>query len=311
MKRILTLLGISIAIAINCMGQIRINPVVVDDEGQMTDATKNYIATRIASTLSKFDVLTGMNGDRFIMAVRCDVADKELIPGPAPKFVYRLDVTLAIGDGYEGNCFGSETFPTKGVGASEDQAYKNALRNLLNAKSKNIGVMVSGVKEKIIDYYNRNANSIIERAKGLMKATKYDEAIYTLSAIPNECSSYKTANAIIGQALKGRLDYNSAQVINQAEALWASSPTRENADAVMAILADVSPSSKDYPKAQALKKKVETRYKQLDDRDHAAEREDARLAASLERGRIQAAKEVSVAWAKAQPKTVYKFVGWW
>lgn len=297
--------------AAGSFAQVRINPVIVDEEGQMKDATKNYVTARISSTLSRFGILTGLNGDRFIMAVHCDAADKELIPGPAPKFVYRLDVTMAIGDGHEGVCFGSETFPTKGVGASEDQAYKNAMRNLLSAKGGNIGQMVSGVKERIIDYYNQHAASIIQKAKGLMKAADYDEAIYLLGAIPNECNAYAQANALIGQALKGRLDYNSAQVISQAEALWASAPTRENADAVMAILAEVSTASADYPKAQALKKKVETRYQQLDDRDHAAEREDARLAASVERSRINAAKAVSVAWAKAQPKTVYKFVGWW
>ena len=79
-------------------------------------------------------------------------------------------------------------------------------------------------KERIIDYYDQNALSIIAKAKALANSQQWDQAIYELSAIPQECSSNGMAVKLIDDVYQQHINHDAAQVLNEARAVWSADP---------------------------------------------------------------------------------------
>ena len=225
-----------------------------------------------------------------------------------------LSVTIAIGDGITGACFGSTTFEVKGLGETEQEAMLSAVRNIKN--NKDIKDLVATARERILSYYEENAANIIAKAKSLESTQEYEAAMAELSAIPQECSRYQEAQSMISKIFQSNINHDAGQLLLEAQAVWAADPNPgPSAEMAMAILSQIDSSAKQYPQAQALMKKIETRVKTVTDKiynDEVAYR-NAKLKAetTLANARIKASRDVAVAWASNQPKVVYNIRGWW
>ncbi|PJB14102.1 MAG: hypothetical protein CO118_10420, partial [Flavobacteriales bacterium CG_4_9_14_3_um_filter_32_8] len=86
----------------------------------------------LENKLTQLVVKNGLGGSpyntRFIVSANITVATKDILPGPPPMHAMNLDVTLYIGDGFEGTVFSSTTISVKGVGTNETKAYMAGLK---------------------------------------------------------------------------------------------------------------------------------------------------------------------------------------
>lgn len=290
--------------------QIMVTPYIPDDVEGISDNTRNLLTSKLGSILSSNGMITVENPVRFVLVMRWDVLDKQVLPSAPTTVAYDLQVTFIMGDGMLGTKYSSCSMRARGVGGNELAAIRNAVSGISN-KAKAICDMVEEGHKQIVDYYDKNSDNILTYARGLIKQQKYDEAIYTLYQIPTECSAYDNAQALIGTAYQTMIDKESAEALASAEACWAANPTSGNVSAVAELLQGVNPQSSSAAAAKKLVNNMKVRVQDVEDRMMAEASKAAAHERSMEKARLNAVKETAIAYASHQPKVVYRLGGWW
>ncbi|MBR1880746.1 MAG: hypothetical protein IJ804_08405 [Prevotella sp.] len=311
MKRLLGLFFVTMCV-LTVRAQMMVAPYLPEDMDGLTANNIRLLENRLSSIISQNGMLSA-EGSRFILTMNWNVLEKEVVSSAPTVIMYKLEVGLCIGDGMTGTKYASTVLSLKGAGNDEAKAVLKAM-NGINAHKAEIGQLVKKGLDRIVKYYETNKNQILTSAKSMMNQKNYEEAMWILSQIPQEVSYYSEAQSMIVRAYRAQVNTDAARQLQKARALWAASPSRENADAVMALVGDIDPSSSSYAGAQALMKEVKGRVKGLDDADRAEEmRQNAHLR-SIDRARINAARDIAVAYAKSRPRVVYNtriIRTWW
>lgn len=311
MKR---LLGLSLVMmcVLAVRAQLMVSPYLPEDMEGLTANNIKLLENRLGSIISQNGMLSA-EGSRFILTMNWNVLEKEVISSGPTVVVYKLEVGLFLGDGMTGTKYASTTMTLKGAGNDEAKAVLKAM-NGINAHKAEIGRLVKEGTSRIIAYYESNKNQIMTSAKSMMNQNNYEEAMWILSQIPQEVSYYAEAQKMMVQAYRSQVNTNAAEQLQRARALWVASPSRENAEAVMALVGDIDPSSSSYAGAQSLMKEVKGRVKGLDDADRAEIMRQNAHERSMDRARINAVRDIAVAYAKSRPRVIYNtriIRTWW
>lgn len=313
MKRYLTILCAAF-MALVANAQITLTPYVDATVGGLDENNVDLIENKVRTCISSVGMESGYN-TRFVLATKINVLGREYTNSAPVQMIQRLSITMAIGDGMTGTCFGSCTFEVKGIGETEEMALLSAVKNMPRSNNQ-IKQMVAESKQRIIDYYEQNAAAIMAHAQALLTTQAWEEALFELSTIPQECSCYPQAVAMMDRVYTDHINHDARQILNEAQAIWSADPNPGySAEEAMRILSQINTSAACYPQAQALMKKIEARVKSVTDEDRAYERdmEQRRLkaATTLEKARIKACRDVAVAYAKSRPRVVYHVHSWW
>lgn len=290
--------------------QIMLSPVFDSTISGLTENNVSILEGRLQSLISSMGMESGYGG-RFVLACKIAALDREVT---GTKLIQHLQVSFAVGDNESNICFGSTTTECIGLGNTAEQAMTSALKNI--KANKQLKDLVASSKDRIIDYYNKNGAAILQKAKTLIAAQKWEEALCELSAIPQECACYRDAVAMMESTYTAHINHDAAQVLAEAQAVWSADPNPgPAADQAMAILATIDPSAKCYPQAQALMKKIEARVQNVTDQRYkdAVNIEKARIntQAALEKARIQACRDVATAYARRTVVVRNYYRSWW
>lgn len=308
MKRLLVIPFLLLCV-LGVRAQMIISPYMPYNQEGMTENNARLMENRLSQIINDSGLLSA-DGSRFVLTMNWNVVDKEVLGTAPTKVMYRLEAGMYIGDGMTGNKFASTVIPMKGAGNNEAKAIVNAMRGL-NANRPEIEQLIKKGVQQIIAYYESNKREIMTQVKTMMGMHDYEGAMFTLYQIPMECSYYQEAQGMLVKAYKGYVDTSAAELLQRARALWAASPSQENAEAVMALVGDIDPSSSSYGAAQSFMKEVKSRVTKLDDQDRAEVFKEWAHERSMDKAHMQAVREICLAYAKNQPKVVYNVNTWW
>jgi hypothetical protein len=259
----------------------------------------------LENKLSQIVTANGMGADainsRFIMSANVTVQTKDITPTSPPMQAYTLDVTLYIGDGFEGKSFSSMTVTVKGVGDNEAKAYNAALKNI-KTSDPNYQAFIEKGKTKIIEYYNAQCDFIIKDAKSLAGMNKFDEAIWKLTSVPDACSDcWNKCMSAIAPIFQQKIDFECKTKLTEATNIWNAGQSWDAANQAGTILSTIDPKSACFAESKALSDKIAKRIKEVDKREWNFKYEKE---IGLERDMIKAYRDVGVAWGNGQPKSV-------
>ena len=245
---------------------------------------------------------------RFILTANIIVVSKDITSTAPPMHAYTFDINLYIGDGVSGTLFSTTSVQVKGVGQNETKAYTQAINNLKVESSELLTFIKSG-KEKIIEYYNINCNTIIKESNLLATQNKYDEAIFNLISIPSACSQcYDKAIAEIGPLYKKMIDRDCKLKLTEATNIWNANQTLEAANQAGSLLSTIEPQSSCFNEVKQLNTKIANRVHEIDAREWKYKLKEQEQKSEL----IKAYRDVGVAFGNGQPKSVtYNVRGWW
>lgn len=308
MKRLLVIPFLLLCV-LGVRAQMIISPYMPYNQEGMTENNARLMENRLSQIINDSGLLSA-DGSRFVLTMNWNVVDKEVLGTAPTKVMYRLEAGMYIGDGMTGNKFASTVIPMKGAGNNEAKAIVNAMRGL-NANRPEIEQLIKKGVQQIIAYYESNKREIMTQVKTMMGMHDYEGAMFMLYQIPMECSYYQEAQGMLVKAYKGYVDTSAAELLQRARALWAASPSQENAEAVMALVGDIDPSSSSYGAAQSFMKEVKSRVTKLDDQDRAEVFKEWAHERSMDKAHMQAVREICLAYAKNQPKVVYNVGSWW
>lgn len=214
--------------------KIQVAPYVAPNCGCPPAATKALDA-KLRNVITAVGFGTS-NTDRFILTAHVSILTEDVTPTAPPMYAYTLSIDLYIGDGLTGNLFASTQVETKGVGPTKDKAYLQALK-ALNPRDPSIKEFVRIGKDKIIDYYNCNGESILNHAVALANNQDYDAALAELNSIPMACTSlYSRASDLMVEFYTKQAEENNASLLAEAQAIWSAGNDRDAADRAGQIL---------------------------------------------------------------------------
>ena len=161
--------------------------VVAPEESQLTKSAEDLLVKRVSQASNVENIVVG-EGSSFAIIPKLVCLTKDVIPGPPVRYSLDFELTLYLTDVNTGTIFYSETLPLKGVDNSESKAQISALKQLKPNAPQLMALFKKG-KQKAIAYYDANGADIIAKAQRLLAMKQFEEAIYTVMAIPN-CSKY-------------------------------------------------------------------------------------------------------------------------
>jgi hypothetical protein len=279
-------------------------PIAVWIPEQIEDlpiSAKNSLENRLGQIITKSGLLGNSSGSRFIMSANVSVLTKDIVATAPPMHTYTLDITLYIGDGAEGNAFSSYNITVKGVGRSETKAYMNAIRNI-KTNNPNYQSFIKTGRSKIIAYYNARCDFIIKEAQMMAKMEDFDKAIWTLMTVPKACEECwtKASDAVL-PIYQAKIDQECKFYLNQAKSVWTIGQDKIAAQRVAAILVRISPNAACYTEAQELYQTIGQRIREIDNREWEFKWEKE---IGLKKDRIQAYRDIGVAFGENQPQTI-------
>jgi tetratricopeptide (TPR) repeat protein len=234
---------------------------------------------------------------QFILTVTTTPLDKEVIPGPPMKITEKMEMNLYIVDAYAKTIFSSTSVTVRGVGESENKCYMNAISHM-PLQTPQVAQFVAEGKEKIIKYYDHEGEAIIKKAQFLASQKKYDEALWYVSLIPQQCQHYDAALNAGKEIYQAYINNICNQNLALARAAWAAEQNSAGAYAAGDYLANILPDAGCYDDAMALYKEI--KGKVLD--DWKFEMKMYQDGIDLESQRIDAMRQVGVAYGTNQPQ---------
>lgn len=264
------------------------------------ESSMEYLLNNLSSAVTA-DGLAAQNEymTQFVLMPKVNVASKNMITNTQTQVVLNIDISLQVVDGMSGTLYASSIVNVKGVGTNETKAYNSAFRSI-NKNQQQIVLLVKAAKQKILSYYEAEADNIIKKANLLAAKNNYEEAFYLLSMIPSQCSKFD-ASISAGLSLWEKYKVYSCNTnLAKAEAIWVSGQDYNAAIRATEYLCQILPDSDCYAKARQLyneiKKKVGDLWKY--------EMKQYNTEAELKKAKIQAFRAIGVAYGKGQQPRV-------
>ena len=213
--------------------------------GEMADLVRGRMLEMVTA-----NGIGGIGGDP-AMVFACGISNvSKTLTGTSPqKTQVTLDVQYLVANVANGTVFGSVSDKVVGVGNNEEQAYKNACRELKD--NSKIQQMLRKANQSIVEYYNTNASAIQAEVEALVAKNDYERAYALLRGIPDQCP------ALFSYSLKqlpviSRKILEQEAVSNLSMMKSAIAANSENyADVVGDIMALIPENTPQYAEAKA------------------------------------------------------------
>lgn len=244
---------------------------------------------------------------QFYLTCDASVISRDVVPGAPSKFSQDVDLTLYVVDVFSKKIFNSTTISTRGVGNSETKAYISCFQKI-TPTHKDVQNFLRNTNGKIISYYESQRENIIDIARSLAKIYKYDEALFRLSLYPEVCAGYdrivEEATLIYTKYIDDLANRNLAK----ARAIWNTGQDAMAASEAGEYLAEILPDASCYNDAVALSNEIKARVnsdidyvRKIEERNNSQQHKENMT-------RINAWREVGVAFGNNQKSHTYKEV---
>ncbi len=301
MKKYIAILSIFIALAFTARAQITDTPlrVVVSQDAGIPDEAADYLYNRLLYLVTGYN--TGVDDygtSQFCISAKTIVESKEVVGSAPTMYTLSLNVVLYVADWVNNKLYTRGSFTVKGAGQSETKAYINAFKRF-NPSDKEMQAFLEEARTSIINYYNSEGKVIIQSARTLAATRQYEQALFTLAAIPSACSSlYREAQSVILEIYGSYVDYDGQMKLSEARNIWASTQDREGAVRACALLSQIDPGSASYKDAATLSAEIQKQMGQI------SEMKVYNDSIDLEKQKLEAARQIGVAYGNhQQPST--------
>lgn len=269
MKKVL-LSFVSLMYVSASMAQIQITPFIDEQNcSAMPSGICEILNQKLSNVISQNGIQSQMGQSRFVLTCNVTEESKNVLSTSPTQIAYVLDLHLYIGDGETGTKYISQSFRTKGVGPTEEKAYRNAVKNL-QAKSQAMTEFVGKGSSRILDYYENNKEQILSSIRSCIDGKNLEQAAYELCLIPKESSYYNDVQVLLGKVNGKIVDNQSSSLFLQAKSIWATEQNESTANQVADLINQIDANANCYAEAHQFMETVTARMEQLNNREWAA-----------------------------------------
>ena len=273
-------------------------PMRVIAPPQVEASQQRSVTNKLEQIIAQNGIVGNSEYSTLGITTRIDVVDKHVISGPPMKVVLLLNVSLYLIDVNEEKIFATYTAEIKGVGNSEQKAFINAINQLKPANADIQSFMKSG-KQKIIAYFDANYPNIITQSQSLAARKEYKKALAYVMSVPVCCKGYPEVYTAANEIYQQYINHMCQMALAKAKTAWVSNQDATGAENAAKFLQYIYPDADCYPDGVALYEEIKSRIKE----NWQFEMKKFDTETSLETQRIDAMKEVGVAYGEGQKDT--------
>jgi hypothetical protein len=269
--------------------------LVTDQPEPFPYNAKSQLQNKLNLILTKNGLASADVLNRFFVTVVATPSTKDVIPGPPMQIAQNMDFTFYIADYYTQVIYSTVMLTSTGVGTNDNKSYMDAIKRL-NINNSEVASFVKEGKNKIIKYFDDNADKMLLEIRTLAKQRDYEKALFLLTGIPYDCKKYTEFMTLADDVYQQYVDYMCDVNLAEAKSVWASSQNAEGAVLAGEYLAQILPDAKCYSDAENLYKEI--KEKVLD--DWKFEMKKYQDGVDLESQRIDAWKSIGTAYGEGQ-----------
>ena len=212
--------------------------VLQPDRDNIPSEARNQLELKLNQILTQNGIANEDPNNRFVLTTKVSILTKDIVPGPPQKVSMNIDFTFIVGDAAENKKFESVTLSTIGVGINKNKAFIAAIKSI-KTKNPELKELLEKAKTEIQNYYSYRCESIKKDAAAEAESRNYEKAIYLLMQIPNICDCAEDCQDLAIQYNQDCMNTRASPLLNEANALWAASPTPDGASAAADVIARI------------------------------------------------------------------------
>lgn len=308
--KIVMTLGITFLTLQVCAQQLTVAPAHLVCDYSVPEKLDTQVKLKIQRALAEYGISSDLSMARFAMVPSVAINNEQTRATIPPKCDLDFDLVLSLQDIFSGKVF--STFTCNATSTGDNKANAIALGiSKIKLNDARFSNFIDESKGKVISYYESQMSAIIAKAQNAAKARNFNEALYVLSEIPEECPSYASKVApLIQNYYKQEMDLFGEKVLADARAAWAASPNEKGAARVAEILADMPPSCSSSAAAKTLVSQIGNKVASIEAWERNYLEKEQAYRHDERKAEISAARAIGVAFAKNQPTPIYRVNVW-
>jgi hypothetical protein len=294
--------------------RINLNIFIPKQAEAIPEIASSLLKDKISQMVTPY-ALTGSDAKaRFVIVPVLSVLGKEVTATAPAMTVLSIQLSLYIGDGFEGIKFSTTSFTSKGVGANETKAYIDAIKKI-NINNPSIKGFIDNGKTKIVEYYNSICDFNLKKANTLATQNNFEEAIYMLMSVPEVAKTcYDKSMDAVAPIFKQMIDLRCSQSLMTAKSIWSAGQNSESASSIASILSNINPNASCFPEVIKFSNLVSKRILEIDKREWNFKLKQQQDETDIRKATIKAARDIGVAYGNNQPDIIYNTTlisTWW
>lgn len=292
---------------------ISIAVVVPKQEMTLDRNTFSILKNKVSSAMTMNDVSTAMYSG-IVLYPTLNVVNQQTVEGGMRKIqVIELELNLNIKQTITETSFSSFSQKFRGEGFSVDEAKRNAISKI-DPSSYAFSNFIKTTQGRIIDYYNKNTQVLITKAKSLVSTQQYSEALALLTTYPETLDGYEAVSNTAISIFKQWQIQNCSQLLQRAK----GEITLDNIENAIAILTSIDVTSPCGEEASEMIKSVKAHLDK--EKEEAIKKEEKERAETLsmlqsekkaeyelEKLKIKAVKEMAKSYFENQPTYIFNY----
>lgn len=273
---------------------------IVQPKVQGEDITQD-IADRISMKLLQMACQNGISGlgenPKFVFGTEIAQTGRAATGTAPQKMTVQYQLTYKVMNAVTGDVYATATQDVMGVGSSFVEANQNFVKEIKNTPE--IQKMLQTASERIIDWYNKNVQTVKNEIETAAGKGDYDLALALASSVPQQATAaFQYASSKMDELTKGLMHKKAADMLGEMTAAVASAG--EDFDPSIGAYFKLIPTdAPEHAKAQELYNKYTQQCKARRDALEAKAERDERAAQELEKFKMMQDHETELAEIEA------------
>jgi hypothetical protein len=209
----------------------------------------------------------------------------------------QYQLTYKVMNAVTGDVYATATQDVMGVGSSFVEANQNFVKEIKNTPE--IQKMLQTASERIIDWYNKNVQTVKNEIETAAGKGDYDLALALASSVPQQATAaYQYASSKMGELTKGLMHKKAADMLGEMTAAVASADDDFD-PSIGAYLKLIPTDAPEHAKAQELYKTYNQKCKERRDALEAKAERDEQAAREFEKFKMMQDHETELAEIEA------------
>lgn len=283
------------------VGKIALSIVMPESiEDQPTDLISK-LETKVMQIVTNSGLGASGINNNFVIYPKMSIMETNVIEGGLQNmFMLTVDFSLFIKQVENNVLFASINKTIKANGTSKQAALINAISKI-NVSDPEYDLFIKKGKSKIVSYYETHCDDILNKSEMYLSQNQFEQALGILFTVPEEITScfIKVQKKVL-QSYQAYQNQKCSELILKAK---TSIGANENSQA-LETLSQIDPSSICIKEAQNLISKAASKVSADEKKEWEMKVKIYSDAVSLEKRRINAAKQIAISYFQNQPKQV-------
>lgn len=294
------LLNTSFAQSTNDIGKIALSVVMPENVESLDVSQLSKMETKITQIVSSTGLAASGYNNNFVIYPKFAIYETNIVEGGMQNLtVISCELSLFIKQVDNNIVFSTINKSLKGSGTTKTMAITNAISKI-PTNDKEFKDFIETGKNKIIAYYESKCNDIISKSDSFVKIQEYEQALGLLMTVPEEVGCYNKVQEKSIEAYKAYQKQKCIVQLQEAKTQMAAN----NYNTALNILSQIDPSTTCFKESQTLMNSAAAKVDAEEKKQWDLKMKIYDNNVALEKQRINAVKDIAVAYYKSRPTTV-------